>query len=69
MIGIVASRLIETHYRPTLVFTKVANFNGRHDLFEDLMSVKHFKIVVNLEQFGGHKYAAGLDQRTKLYGV
>jgi len=62
VIGIVASRIIETYYRPTIVFTKsgdVAAGSAR--------SVKGFDIYKALEncsdlliQFGGHKYAAGM---------
>ena len=62
VIGIVASRLTETHYRPTLVFTKSGD-----KLAASARSVKGFDIynaleecADYLEQFGGHKYAAGL---------
>lgn len=62
VIGIVASRLIETYYRPTLVFTKSGN-----KLAASARSVKDFDVYEALEecaefieQFGGHKYAAGL---------
>ena len=62
VIGIVASRLIETYYRPTLVFTKSGN-----KLAASARSVKGFDVYEALhqceefiEQFGGHKYAAGL---------
>ncbi len=62
VIGIVASRLIETYYRPTLVFTKSGN-----RLAASARSVKGFDVYNALEgcseyieQFGGHKYAAGL---------
>ena len=62
VIGIVASRLTETYYRPTLVFTK----SGNH-LAASARSVKGFDVYNALqqcsdlmEQFGGHKYAAGL---------
>jgi single-stranded-DNA-specific exonuclease len=62
VIGIVASRLIETYYRPTLVFTKSDDF-----LAASARSVKGFDVYNALEQcsefikqFGGHKYAAGL---------
>ena len=62
VIGIVASRLMETHYRPTLVFTK----NG-DTLAASARSVRGFDIYRALEacsdcieQFGGHTYAAGL---------
>jgi len=62
VIGIVASRLIETYYRPTLVFTKSGD-----RLAASARSVKGFdvyealeKCSEHIEQFGGHKYAAGL---------
>ncbi len=62
VIGIVASRLIETYYRPTLVFTKSGD-----KLSASARSVHGFDIYnalelcsEHLEQFGGHKYAAGL---------
>tara|TARA_R110000850_G_scaffold271031_2_gene404751 strand:- start:145868 stop:147559 length:1692 start_codon:yes stop_codon:yes gene_type:complete len=62
VIGIVASRLTETYYRPTLVFTKSGD-----KLAASARSVKHFDVYNALEacedcleQFGGHKYAAGL---------
>ena len=62
VIGIVASRLTETYYRPTLVFTKSGN-----KLAASARSVKGFDVYNTLEacsqyieQFGGHKYAAGL---------
>ncbi len=62
VIGIVASRLIEKYYRPTLIFTK----NGDR-LAASARSVRGFDVYNALEacseyieQFGGHKYAAGL---------
>lgn len=62
VIGIVASRLIETYYRPTLVFTKSGDKYAA-----SARSVKGFDVYNALnecaefiEQFGGHKYAAGL---------
>lgn len=62
VIGIVASRLTETYYRPTLVFTKSGD-----KLAASARSVKDFDVYNALqgcadyiEQFGGHKYAAGL---------
>jgi len=62
VIGIVASRLIETYYRPTVVFTKNGDF-----LTASARSVKGFNIYdalqtcdLYIEQWGGHKYAAGL---------
>ncbi|MEN8789131.1 MAG: single-stranded-DNA-specific exonuclease RecJ [Flavobacteriaceae bacterium] len=69
VIGIVASRLIETYYRPTLVFTK----NG-DKLTASARSVKGFDVYSalencadNLVQFGGHKYAAGLTMLEAQY--
>lgn len=62
VIGIVASRLTETYYRPTLVFTKSGDA-----LAASARSVKGFDVYEAIEacselieQFGGHKYAAGL---------
>ena len=62
VIGIVASRLIETYYKPTVVFTKsgdklaasVRSVKG-FDVYEALTKCSEF-----IDQFGGHKYAAGL---------
>ncbi|GGE13271.1 single-stranded-DNA-specific exonuclease RecJ [Psychroflexus salis] len=69
VIGIVASRLTETYYRPTLVFTKSGD-----KLAASARSVKGFDIYNALEasaefieQFGGHKYAAGLTLEEKNY--
>ncbi len=62
VIGIVASRLIETYYKPTLVFTKSGD-----KLAASARSVKGFDVynalescAEHLEQFGGHMYAAGM---------
>jgi single-stranded-DNA-specific exonuclease len=62
VIGIVASRLTETYYRPTIVLTESnGNYTGSarsvagYDLYEALLSCSDLLI-----QFGGHKYAAGL---------
>lgn len=62
VIGIVASRLIEHYYRPTVVLTQ-----GGNHLVGSVRSVKGFDVYQALEasqdyliQFGGHKYAAGL---------
>ncbi|TMU55163.1 single-stranded-DNA-specific exonuclease RecJ [Flagellimonas algicola] len=69
VIGIVASRLIETYYRPTLVFTKSGD-----KLAASARSVKGFDVYnaleacsEYLEQFGGHKYAAGLTLSEEQY--
>lgn len=70
VIGIVASRLTETYYRPTLVFTKSGN-----KLAASARSVKGFDVYNALqdceefiEQFGGHKYAAGLTLNEDDFG-
>lgn len=62
VIGIVASRLTEHYYRPTLVFTKSNNLitgSARSvkdfDVYDAIDTCKQF-----VEHFGGHKYAAGL---------
>lgn len=69
VIGIVASRLIETYYRPTLVFTK-----SGEKLAASARSVKNFDVYnaleacsEHLEQFGGHMYAAGLTLKEENY--
>jgi single-stranded-DNA-specific exonuclease len=62
VIGIVASRLVETFYRPTIVFTKADGL-----ITGSARSIKNFDIYDAidhcsdiLEHFGGHTYAAGL---------
>ena len=71
VIGIVASRLIETYYRPTLVFTK-----SGEKLAASARSVKGFDVYEALhecseliDQFGGHKYAAGLTLEPGNYAL
>jgi len=69
VIGIVASRLTETYYRPTIVFTKSGD-----KLAASARSVKDFDIynalescAEHLEQFGGHMYAAGMTLKEENY--
>ena len=69
VIGIVASRLIETYYRPTLVFTKSGDFLAASarsvigfDVYNALENCSHL-----IEQFGGHMYAAGLTIKEENY--
>ncbi len=69
VIGIVASRLIETYYRPTLVFTKSGDKYAA-----SARSVTGFDVynaleacAEHLEQFGGHKYAAGMTLKPENY--
>ena len=65
IVGIVASRLIETYYRPTVVLTKSNGFvtgSARSvtgfDLYQAVESCSDL-----LENFGGHMYAAGLTMK------
>ncbi len=62
IIGIVASRLIEKYYRPTIVLTKKDQYYiGSARSIKGFDIYKALKKCSNLlEQFGGHKYAAGL---------
>lgn len=69
VIGIVASRLTETYYRPTIVFTKSGG-----KLAASARSVKDFDVynaleacAEHLEQFGGHMYAAGMTLKEENY--
>lgn len=66
IIGIVASRLVEVFYKPTIVLTKSSDglITG------SARSVKEFNIYDGidycsdlLEHFGGHKFAAGLSMK------
>ncbi len=72
VIGIVASRLIEKYYRPTLVFTKA----GEGVLAASARSVRGFDVYAALDacsahiiQFGGHKYAAGVTMKESEYNA
>jgi single-stranded-DNA-specific exonuclease len=65
VIGIVASRLTEKYYRPTIVLTQSnglltgsARSVAGYDLYEALLNCADL-----LEQFGGHKFAAGLTMK------
>ena len=65
IVGIVASRLIETYYRPTVVLTQSNGFvtgSARSipgfDLYQAVESCSDL-----LENFGGHMYAAGLTMK------
>lgn len=67
VVGIVASRLIETYYRPTVVLTMSNGFvtgSARSipgfDLYQAVESCSDL-----LENFGGHTYAAGLTMRVE----
>lgn len=65
VIGIVASRLTETYYRPTIMLTEsngVVSGSARSvkdfDVYEAISACSEL-----LEQFGGHKFAAGLTMK------
>ncbi|MFR9649609.1 MAG: single-stranded-DNA-specific exonuclease RecJ [Rikenellaceae bacterium] len=69
VVGIVASRLIETYYRPTVVLTMSNGFitgSARSipgfDLYQAVESCEDL-----LENFGGHMYAAGLTMRPENF--
>jgi len=62
VVGIVASRLIETYYRPTIILTESNGFatgSARsvqgYDLYQAIEACSDL-----LENFGGHMFAAGL---------
>jgi single-stranded-DNA-specific exonuclease len=65
VIGIVASRLIETYYRPTIILTEsegklagsARSIRG-FDLYEAIYECRE-----HLLQFGGHTFAAGLSMK------
>ncbi|MFN4082627.1 MAG: single-stranded-DNA-specific exonuclease RecJ [Bacteroidia bacterium] len=67
VIGIVASRLIEKYYRPTIILTEsngMATGSARSvdgfDLYKAIEECSHL-----LEQYGGHTHAAGLTLRVE----
>lgn len=62
VIGIVASRLVEKYYRPTIMLTTVdgvAKGSARSIVGFDIHHALK-RVESSLIQFGGHKYAAGL---------
>lgn len=65
VVGIVASRLIENHYRPTVILTESNGFatgSARSvtgfDLYQAISECADL-----LENYGGHRYAAGLTMK------
>lgn len=71
VIGIVASRLVEKNYRPSIVLTKSngkLTGSGRSipevNLYEALVKCSH-----HLEQFGGHAFACGLTLKEESLAV
>ena len=74
VIGIVASRLTEKYYRPTIVLTKSNDENKM--VSGSARSVKDFDVYNAiescsdlLEQFGGHMYAAGLTMKEENVAI
>lgn len=70
VLGIVASRLTETYYRPTLVLTD----SGEDEITGSARSVKDFDLyeIIDacselLSKYGGHKFAAGLTLKRENY--
>ena len=70
VIGIVASRIIEKHYKPTIVFCK-SNDGSLTGSARSIKGVDLYKILeeckTTILQFGGHKYAAGLTIKKENY--
>jgi len=70
VVGIVASRLVEAYYKPTVIFTRSTD-----DLITgSARSIKEFDVHAALEQcsdllehFGGHKCAAGVSVRPENF--
>ena len=70
VVGIVASRLVEAYYKPTIIFTRSTD-----DLFTgSARSIKEFDVHAALEQcsdllehFGGHKCAAGVSVKPENF--
>jgi single-stranded-DNA-specific exonuclease len=69
VIGIVASRLTDSYYRPTIILTRSGDL-----ITGSARSVKNFDVYDAidhcsslLEHFGGHKYAAGLSLKSENF--
>lgn len=69
VIGIVASRVIESYHKPTIIFTKAdglltgsARSVGNFNILEAITSCDSL-----LEKYGGHKFAAGLSLKEENY--
>lgn len=70
VVGIVASRLVEQYYKPTVIFTR----SGDDMIVGSARSIKEFDVHTALEQcsellehFGGHKCAAGVSLKPENY--
>lgn len=73
VIGIVASRIIEEYYRPTVIFTQPeegelltasARSAGEVNIYEALQNCSDL-----FEKFGGHAHAAGLSIKEENYEI
>ncbi|MCQ2299051.1 MAG: single-stranded-DNA-specific exonuclease RecJ [Bacteroidales bacterium] len=70
VVGIVASRLVEAYYKPTIIFTRSTD-----DMYVgSARSIKEFDVHAALEEcadllehFGGHKCAAGVSLKPENY--
>jgi len=72
VLGIVASRIIERSYKPTIVMTE----SNEDILTGSVRSVKDFDVYQSLSnckdnilQYGGHKYAAGLKVKKSKFNI
>ena len=72
VLGIVASRIIEKSYKPTIVMTE----SNEDILTGSVRSVKNYDVYQSLSdckdniiQFGGHKYAAGLKIKKSKFDI
>ena len=72
VLGIVASRLIERSYKPTIVLTE----SNDEILTGSVRSVKDYDVYKSLSdcqetllQYGGHKYAAGLKLKKSNFDI
>ncbi|MBW7868913.1 MAG: single-stranded-DNA-specific exonuclease RecJ [Brumimicrobium sp.] len=69
VIGIVASRLIENYYRPTIVLTQSEDGNFWTGSARSIDEINIYEVLnkckETLEQFGGHFHAAGLTLTAK----
>lgn len=70
VVGIVASRLVEAYYKPTIIFTQSAD----NLITGSARSIKEFDVHTALEQcadllehFGGHKCAAGVSVKPENF--
>ncbi len=70
VVGIVASRLVEAYYKPTIIFTRSAD----NLITGSARSIKEFDVHTALEQcsdllehFGGHKCAAGVSLKPENF--